>query len=147
MAHSPPKPLRPLLACSALWISLSLPLASCGGGGESGGSGSSVASSSGGPAANSPMDQAKHFYKSACATCHAASGKGDSPAAKALDPQPRDYTSAEWQASVTDDHIRKVILKGGASVGLSPTMPGNAALEDKPEVLAAMVQLVRSFVG
>jgi hypothetical protein len=46
---------------------------------------------------------------------------------------------------VDDVHLAKVILEGGPSVKLSPLMPANPDLKDKPEVVAQLVQLVRGF--
>ena len=80
-----------------------------------------------------------------CATCHGLTGKGDGLAGKALDPKPRNWTDPEWQKSVDDDHIFKVISKGGASVGLSPVMIASPTYKDKPAVVAALVEIVRSF--
>lgn len=92
-----------------------------------------------------PMTEAKQLFVTTCSTCHGGDGKGDGPAAASLNPKPRNYTDAAWQASVTDDDIRKIILNGGAAVGKSPMMPAQAQLKDKPEVVTALVQIVRSF--
>jgi hypothetical protein len=72
-------------------------------------------------------------------------GKGDGAAAAALVPKPRDFTSADWQKSVTDDHLQKVILEGGQSVGLSMLMVPNADLAAKPDVVKALVAHVRGL--
>jgi hypothetical protein len=80
-----------------------------------------------------------------CATCHGERGKGDGPGAIALNPKPRDYTDATWQKSVTDEELRKIIVQGGQAVGKSPLMPPNPDLQDKPGVVEALVQKVRSF--
>lgn len=45
---------------------------------------------------------------------------------------PVPYTDAAWQASVKDDDLRKVIVKGGAAAGKSALMPPNPDLEAKP---------------
>jgi mono/diheme cytochrome c family protein len=87
----------------------------------------------------------KEVFNSRCATCHGTSGHGDGPASAALNPKPRNYTDAVWQKSVTDDQIKKTILYGGAAVGKSPVMPASPDLESKPEVLDALVKLVRGF--
>jgi mono/diheme cytochrome c family protein len=80
-----------------------------------------------------------------CSTCHGATGKGDGAAAAALNPKPRDFSSAAWQASVTDDHIEKTILEGGQAVGLSMLMPANPDLASKSEVVKALRAHVRSL--
>jgi len=89
--------------------------------------------------------EAEQMFMTVCATCHGPSGAGDGPAAASLDPHPRDYTNAEWQASVTDDDIKKIILEGGQAVGKSPMMPAQAQLKDKPEVLDGLVKIIRGF--
>lgn len=95
--------------------------------------------------ATSPADEAKQTFATLCSTCHGADGKGDGPAAATLNPKPRNYTDKEWQASITDEQLAKVILEGGAAVGKSPLMPPNPQLKDKPEVIAELVKIVRSF--
>lgn len=85
------------------------------------------------------------LFKSRCVVCHGDGGKGDGPGAAALTPKPRAFGDAEWQASVGDDAIAKTIVGGGAAVGKSPTMPPNADLKDKPEVVAGLVKIVRNF--
>ena len=84
-------------------------------------------------------------FTSMCATCHGEDGRGDGPAAPNLTVKPRDYTDPKWQASVTDDQIRQIILLGGQKVGKSALMPGNADLKDRPEVLDGLVQIIRGF--
>ncbi len=97
------------------------------------------------PAALAPADEAKQTFATVCSACHGTQGKGDGPAAATLDPKPRNYTDKAWQASVTDEQLRNVILKGGAAVGKSPLMPANPQLQDKPEVIAELVKIVRAF--
>jgi hypothetical protein len=60
-----------------------------------------------------------------------------------LDPKPRNLTSAKWQRSVTDAHLKKLIVWGGMSVGLAPTCPAQPDLHDKPEVVDALVAIIR----
>lgn len=97
------------------------------------------------PVAKNPATEAKKVFKSTCVVCHGETGAGDGPGAAALDPKPRDFGDAEWQSSVTDDHIAKVIRDGGAAVGKSPIMPGNPQLKGKDDVLAELVKIVRDF--
>ncbi len=87
---------------------------------------------------------AKEIFAARCTACHGTSGKGDGAAAAALTPKPRDYTSKDWQASVTDAQLKKVIVGGGAAVGKSAAMPPNPDLEGKPE-LDGLVAIVREF--
>jgi hypothetical protein len=62
-----------------------------------------------------------------------------------LNPKPRNYTDATWQASVTDDYLKKVILEGGAAVGKSGAMVGHPELKDQPDTLAGLVSIIRGF--
>lgn len=105
----------------------------------------SIASAEEIPAAAS--QEADTIWQQRCSTCHGPNGKGDGPAGAALTPKPRDFTSAEWQASVTDEKIQKVILEGGQSVGLSMLMIPNPDLAAKPDVVKALVAHVRGLSG
>ena len=89
--------------------------------------------------------QAEAMYATVCATCHGMDGKGHGPASETINPKPRDYTDAKWQASITDDQIKTTILKGGAGVGKSPMMPGQPQLADHPQVLDGLVAIIRGF--
>ena len=93
------------------------------------------------------MKEAKEIWQTRCATCHGTSGKGDGPAGVALNPKPRDLTSEEWQKSVTDDYIEKIIVGGGHAVGKSPLMAANPDLAGKPEVVRGLTKLVRDLQG
>lgn len=96
------------------------------------------------PAA-SPGAAADLVFATRCALCHGAEGHGNGPGAAALDPKPRDYRDAAWQASVTDAEIQRAILEGGAAVAKSPAMPAHPDLGARPEVLAALVAKIRAF--
>jgi mono/diheme cytochrome c family protein len=96
------------------------------------------------PAAD-PVAEAKEIYSSRCTVCHGTAGKGDGAGSAALDPKPRDFTSADWQKEVTDDHLTKIIVYGGAAVGKAPTMPANPDLDAKPEVVAELVKFIRGL--
>ena len=88
---------------------------------------------------------AKTTFNAKCVVCHGSVGLGDGPGAAALTPKPRAFSDAAWQASVADEQIVKAIIEGGASVGKSPNMPPNPELADKPEVVKALVSIVRAF--
>lgn len=91
-----------------------------------------------------PVATAKKIFNERCVPCHGASGQGDGPASATLDPKPRKYADAEWQASVTDEYIEKIIKFGGAAVGKSPAMPNNPDLTD-PAVVTALKDIIRAF--
>ena len=54
-------------------------------------------------------------------------------------PTPRPSAQSCWRA--------KVIVEGGGAVGKSLLMPASPALKDKPEVMAELVTLIRSFAA
>ncbi len=91
------------------------------------------------------VKEAKNIYKVRCTICHGENGKGDGPGAASLTPKPRDYSDKTWQASVDDDYLKKVLVEGGTSVGKSAIMPPNPDLGQKPEVLDAMIAIIRGF--
>ncbi|MCB9476716.1 MAG: c-type cytochrome [Deltaproteobacteria bacterium] len=66
------------------------------------------------------MKEAANIFDTRCMPCHGAKGAGDGPASKGLTPPPRNFQDSEWQKSVTDEHIEKIIKYGGAAVGKSP---------------------------
>lgn len=90
-------------------------------------------------------EQAQKMFLTVCAMCHGSDGTGNGPAAESLNPKPRNYTDPAWQASVTDDEIRKTILLGGQGTGKSASMPGQPQLKDQPEVLDGLVRIIRNF--
>lgn len=89
--------------------------------------------------------EAKRTFMTVCAVCHGADGSGNGPAAESLNPKPRNYTDPEWQASVTDADLKKIILEGGQAVGKSPMMPAQVQLKDKPDVVNELVMIIRGF--
>ena len=89
--------------------------------------------------------QAQEIFQSRCAVCHGARGNGKGPGSAPLDPKPRNFTSVKWQKSVTDEHLKKHIVYGGAAVGLSPTCPANPDLDANPKVVDGLVAFIRSI--
>src|SRR5262245_26922072 len=96
-------------------------------------------------ASNKAAFEARRTFQTICATCHGPGGKGDGTAAANLNPKPRNYTDKAWQASVTDDDIKKIILTGGAAVGKSATMPAQPQLANQPDVVDELVKIIRGF--
>lgn len=96
-------------------------------------------------AATSDNPKANELFTVTCAGCHGPGGKGDGIAAAAMDPKPRDFTSAEWQASITDEQLKKIILEGGPAVGKSILMPPNPTLADDPETTDAIIKMIRGL--
>jgi mono/diheme cytochrome c family protein len=104
-----------------------------------------AATGTGATAAADPASQAKKVFKAKCVVCHGDHGAGDGPGAAALNPKPRAFELPDWQDSVTDEHITKIIIEGGAAVGKSAAMPGNPDLRNKKEIVAELVKIVRAF--
>src|ERR671937_901010 len=88
------------------------------------------------------VEEGKKVYMQFCASCHGQSGKGDGPAAAALNPKPRDHTDRQYMSSLSDDQLFKVIKEGGASVGKSPLMPpwGPSLKDDQIKDVIAYVR-------
>ena len=91
------------------------------------------------------MFEAQRVFKNKCTVCHGQTGDGDGPGASALNPKPRAFKDPTWQASVTDEHLKKIIVGGGPAVGKSPIMPPNPDLQGKDEVVAELIKLIRGF--
>lgn len=89
--------------------------------------------------------QAQELWRTRCATCHGPAGRGDGPTGRGLDPRPRNFQDAVWQAQADDARLRRVIVEGGAALGLSAEMAANADLEGRPALVGALVELVRGF--
>ena len=83
-------------------------------------------------------------YDVFCASCHGMNGDGKTPIGQSLKPPPRDFSDKKWQEERSDAHIKKVIKKGGAAVGLSPLMaPWENVLDDAK--IEAIAKKIRSF--
>lgn len=91
-----------------------------------------------------PVAEATQIFTLRCTPCHGPEGAGDGPASKGLVPPPRDFGDPTWQASVSDEHIDRIIQYGGAAVGKAATMPANPDLTSKPAVVAALRAHIRA---
>lgn len=91
-------------------------------------------------AADAVAGEAK--FKQLCGTCHGDSGKGDGAAAAGLPVKPRNFADAQWQTSVDDDYLVKVIQQGGAAVGKSPMMTpfGHSLNDDQTRDIIAYIR-------
>lgn len=92
-------------------------------------------------------NDAKAQFEALCVSCHGGSGHGDGPGASTLEPKPRSFADEAWQTSVTDEHIKKAIVFGGAAVGKSAMMPPQPQLKGNDALLDGLVQVVRGFRG
>jgi hypothetical protein len=97
------------------------------------------------PSQGGEPSEAEQVFLNQCARCHGYDGTGRGEVAATFNPKPRDYTDAKWQASVTDDDLKRIIIEGGQAVGKSVMMPPNPQLKDKPQVVNELVQIIRGF--
>jgi cytochrome c oxidase cbb3-type subunit 2 len=89
----------------------------------------------------------KAIYEQRCVQCHGANGHGDGPAAPALNPRPRDFTSAQFKLRTTepgslptDDDLVRTITYGMPGT----SMPGWQPFLSQSEI-AAVASYVKSF--
>lgn len=71
----------------------------------------------------------KANYDALCSSCHGPAGKGDGPAAKGLEPPPRDFAVGDYKFDADkngtpgeDADLRLVIQNGAAPYGGNPIM-------------------------
>ena len=127
------------------FTALAIAFASCGGSDEAAPSTTPADPDAVVEVSETARTEARELFASLCSTCHGLQGLGDGAAAAGYKPKPRSFADQTWQASVTDEHIKTVITLGGASVGKSPLMVPNPQLKSKPQVLQALVEIVRAF--
>ncbi len=65
----------------------------------------------------------EQVYTTTCASCHGAEGKGDGPAAAALDPHPADFTNGEIMNGMSDTYLFWRISEGGMMAPFNSSMP------------------------
>jgi mono/diheme cytochrome c family protein len=99
------------------------------------------------PAVAKGAAEAHRQFESVCFTCHGSTGHGDGPGAGPLNPKPRSFADVTWQDSVSDEHIKKAIVFGGAAVGKNAMMPAHPQFKGKDAVLDGLVAIVRDFRG
>jgi mono/diheme cytochrome c family protein len=84
-------------------------------------------------------DKGKNIFAINCASCHGTGGKGDGPAASALNPKPRDFTSGYWRYGGGVARVVQTITNGSPGTAMAP-FPG-IPLEDR----FALAHYVRAF--
>lgn len=84
-------------------------------------------------------DKGKTIFSVNCASCHGTTGKGDGPAAAALNPKPRDFTAGYWRYGGGVARIVQTITNGSPGTAMPP-FPG-IPVEDR----FALAHYVRSF--
>jgi mono/diheme cytochrome c family protein len=88
----------------------------------------------------------KTKYDANCIGCHGATGKGDGPAAAALNPKPQDHTDGKTMNALTDKYLFDIIKQGGKAVQKAALMPAaNKKLTDQD--IWDMVAYIRSLAS
>jgi cytochrome c oxidase cbb3-type subunit 3 len=82
----------------------------------------------------------EQIFQTRCFVCHGRTGTGDGPSAQGLGAPVRDLTAADWQNSITDESIGKVIRNGAKAIG------GNAAMPPNPDLSNAQIQSLTQYV-
>jgi mono/diheme cytochrome c family protein len=92
----------------------------------------------------------KKTYTTNCSSCHGDTGKGDGPVGGALQPPPRDFSTAEFVYDTdgdgekgTDADLTNVIKNGAMKYGGSPLMAPWTTLSD--DDIANLVAFIRSL--
>lgn len=76
-------------------------------------------------------ERGKDLYAKHCAGCHGPAGKGDGPAAAAINPKPTDFTNKAYMSALKDQYLFDLVQKGGAALGKSPLIiPFGSKLKD-----------------
>jgi mono/diheme cytochrome c family protein len=81
----------------------------------------------------------KSLFSVNCASCHGTEGKGNGPAASALNPKPRDFTSGYWRYGGGVARIAQTITTGSPGTAMAP-FPG-IPIQDR----FALAHYIRSF--
>ena len=84
------------------------------------------------------------LYVQNCSSCHGLRGAGDGPVGASLNPQPAKHSDGGYMNVLSNEHLFKVIQKGGPAVGKSPMMAAwGATMGD--EQINDVVAFVRSL--
>ena len=75
-----------------------------------------------------PLTAGKQIFSQICTPCHGPEGKGDGPAAAALDPKPRNLTDPGYMTSLDERYLFELVSRGGVAVGKSAMMPPQPTL-------------------
>jgi mono/diheme cytochrome c family protein len=73
-------------------------------------------------------------YDANCVGCHGKTGKGDGPAAAALNPKPQDHTDGKIMNALSDKYLFDIIKDGGAAVKKAAIMPASSKKLNDQEI-------------
>ena len=95
-----------------------------------------------GLASGADVTKGKAIYDQYCAGCHGSAGKGDGPAAAAINPKPRDLSDKAYARSLKDEYLFQITKDGGPAVKKSPLMPawGKTLKDDQIKDLVAYLR-------
>ena len=82
----------------------------------------------------------KRIYVERCSACHGDDGRGDGPAAMALEPKPRNFVDAAFWKGRTQAQVRAVVEHGKPGTMMAPF---SGVLSDAE--IDAVVDYVRHF--
>ncbi len=66
------------------------------------------------------VSKGQTLFQAQCSACHGMEGKGDGPAASALKPPPRDFTSGDWKLGGTPAQVFQAISNGSSGTAMPP---------------------------
>jgi mono/diheme cytochrome c family protein len=91
------------------------------------------------------VNAGKAIFAQRCAMCHGEKGAGDGALAATMPEgqKPRNLTTGANKYATDDTKLKEIIQKGGAAVGLSVMMPGQADLNDTQ--LADLIAFIHSL--
>jgi mono/diheme cytochrome c family protein len=90
------------------------------------------------------MAESQYLYFTHCASCHGRDGKGNGPGLAGLETSPRDFTDKVYMKVRDRFMMRKVIVDGGESVGMSPLMAAWGGIL-KPEEVEPLLNFILTF--
>lgn len=86
----------------------------------------------------------REVYQVYCAACHGPGGKGDGPQAQHLDHPLKNFADPQYQESLADVYIKRVIMECGVALHECETMPSWASVLS-PEDVANVIAYIRSL--
>jgi mono/diheme cytochrome c family protein len=97
------------------------------------------------PAAAEADKKAERLWKSKCASCHGADGKGDTDQGKEMGIG--DITAAAWQKEFTDEKIKDTVAKGLKREKNGKQQEMKPLADLKPEQVDAIIKYVRTLAA
>ena len=64
------------------------------------------------PAVGDELAEGRSLFEAKCQICHGANGRGDGPAAAAMNPRPADFTNPAFWKNDADKKIKQTVTNG-----------------------------------